>query len=49
MRGFLDGQYTVFGKVVSGMEFVDKIKKGEPQSAMMDNPDKIVSAKIEYK
>ena len=27
---FLDGQYTVWGKVVSGMEFVDKIKKGEP-------------------
>ncbi|MBI4922507.1 MAG: peptidylprolyl isomerase [Devosia nanyangense] len=47
--GFLDGQYTVFGKVVSGMEFVDNIKKGDPQSGLMDNPDKIVSAKIEYR
>jgi peptidylprolyl isomerase len=46
---FLNGQYTVFGKVVSGMEFVDSIKKGDPQSGSMDNPDKIVSAKIEYK
>jgi cyclophilin family peptidyl-prolyl cis-trans isomerase len=42
---FLDGQYTVFGKVVSGMEFVDNIAKGEPPPA----PDKIISAKIEYK
>ena len=29
---FLDGQYTVWGKVTSGMEFVDKIKKGAPGS-----------------
>jgi peptidylprolyl isomerase len=42
---FLDGQYTVFGKVASGMEFVDKITRGEPPA----NPDKIVSAKIEYR
>lgn len=34
----LNGQYTVWGKVVSGMEFVDKIAKGEPPA----NPDKIV-------
>jgi cyclophilin family peptidyl-prolyl cis-trans isomerase len=34
---FLNGQYTVWGEVVSGMEFVDKIKKGEPPS----KPDKI--------
>jgi peptidylprolyl isomerase len=39
---FLDGQYTVFGEVVSGMEFVDKIKRGEPPA----NPDKIVSMKL---
>ncbi|UJW85992.1 peptidylprolyl isomerase [Devosia sp. SL43] len=47
---FLDGQYTVFGKVVSGMEFVDALEKG-PQSAngAVANPDQIVSAKIEYK
>jgi peptidylprolyl isomerase len=39
---FLDGQYTVWGEVTSGMENVDKIKRGEPVS----NPDKIVSAKM---
>lgn len=39
---FLNGQYTVFGEVVSGMEFVDKIKRGEPPQ----NPDKIISAKL---
>ena len=38
---FLDGQYTVFGKVIEGMEFVDKIKRGEPAL----NPDKIISFK----
>jgi peptidylprolyl isomerase len=42
---FLDGQYTVFGRVVSGMEAVDKITRGEPPA----NPDKIISATIEYK
>ncbi len=47
--GFLDGQYTVFGKVVSGMEFVNNIKKGDPNSGAVDNPDKIISAKIVYK
>ena len=36
---FLDRQYTVFGKVVEGMEFVDKIKRGEPAP----EPDKIIS------
>ena len=35
---FLNNQYTVWGEVVSGMEFVDKIKRGEPPA----NPDKIV-------
>ena len=40
--GFLDRQYTVWGKVVSGMENVDKIKRGEP----VRNPDKIVKAHI---
>ena len=29
MRDFLDGQYTVWGKVIEGMEFVDMIKKGD--------------------
>jgi len=39
---FLDGQYTVWGRVVSGMEFVDKIKRGEPPS----NPDKIIKMQV---
>lgn len=39
---FLNRQYTVWGKVVSGMENVDKIKRGEP----VVNPDKIVSARL---
>ena len=39
----LDRQYSVFGKVISGMEFVDKIKKGDPRSGAVPNPDKILS------
>jgi peptidylprolyl isomerase len=39
---FLNRQYTVWGKVVSGMENVDKIKRGEP----VRDPDKIVSATV---
>jgi cyclophilin family peptidyl-prolyl cis-trans isomerase len=39
---FLDKQYTVWGKVVEGMENVDKIKRGEP----VHDPDKIVSMKV---
>ena len=39
---FLDGKYTVWGRVVSGMEFVDKIKKGEPPS----NPDKMIKVQV---
>lgn len=47
---FLDGQYTVFGKVVSGMEAVDALKKGPAeQNGQVEGPDKIVEAKIEYK
>jgi peptidylprolyl isomerase len=36
---FLDNQYTLFGRVIEGMEFVDQIKKGAGQSGMVDNPD----------
>lgn len=39
---FLDGQYTAWGRVVEGMEHVDKIARGEPPA----NPDKIVSLKV---
>ena len=41
----LDRQYSAFGKVVKGMEFVDMIKKGEPNSGSVSNPDKIISIK----
>jgi peptidylprolyl isomerase len=39
---FLDGQYTVWGEVIDGMEHVDKIKRGEP----VQDPDQIVSMKV---
>ena len=39
----LDRQYSAFGKVVRGMEFVDKIKRGDPNSGAVPNPDKIIS------
>ena len=43
---FLDRQYTVFGKVISGMEFIDKIKKGdENNNGAVSDPDKIISFK----
>ena len=43
---FLDNQYTVFGKVIEGMEFVDKIKRGdENNNGAVTDPDKIVSFK----
>ncbi|MBQ8686259.1 MAG: peptidylprolyl isomerase [Alphaproteobacteria bacterium] len=44
---FLDGQYTVWGNVISGMENVDKIKRGdEMANGAVENPDKIISAEI---
>ena len=47
---FLDGQYTVFGKVISGMELVDALAKGPAeQNGAVANPDQIINAKIEYK
>ena len=39
---FLDGQYTVWGKVIDGMEAIDAIKRGEP----VRDPDKIVSMRV---
>ena len=41
----LDRQYTVFGKVIKGMEFVDLIKRGDPNSGAVSDPDKIISLK----
>ncbi|PWL17872.1 peptidylprolyl isomerase [Falsochrobactrum shanghaiense] len=44
---FLNGKYTVVGKVASGMEAVDKIKKGnEADNGSVENPDKIIKATI---
>jgi peptidylprolyl isomerase len=44
---YLDGQYTVWGKVASGMEFVDRIKKGDRNdNGKVDNPDKIVKMRV---
>ena len=40
---FLDRQYTVFGKIVKGMEFVDLIKRGESSDGGVSKPDKIIS------
>jgi len=43
----LDGQYTVWGEVVSGMEFVDKIKKGDPgNNGLVGDPDRIVKLQL---
>ena len=39
---FLNGQYTVYGQVIEGMEHVDKIARGEPPA----NPDRILSMKV---
>jgi len=44
---FLDRQYTVFGKVVEGMEFIDMIKKGDGPNGSVSDPDKIISFKSE--
>ncbi|MGF1608961.1 MAG: peptidylprolyl isomerase [Kiloniellales bacterium] len=46
---FLNGQYTVWGRVVEGMEAIDQIKKAPAgrQSGMVDDPDKILSLKVQ--
>jgi peptidylprolyl isomerase len=44
---FLDGKYTIFGQVLSGMEFIDAIKKGDPaRNGTVMNPDRIVKMQI---
>jgi peptidylprolyl isomerase len=45
--GFLDGKYTVWGRVVSGMEHVDKIKRGDEfDNGHVENPDKIIKMEV---
>ena len=41
-NSFLNGQYTVYGRVIGGMEHVDKIARGEPPA----NPDRMISVKV---
>ena len=43
---FLDGKYTAWGQVIKGMEFVDKIKRGEGPNGMVQDPDKIISMRL---
>ena len=43
---FLDGKYTIFGQVTQGMDFIDAIKKGEPGSGRVTNPDRIVRMQV---
>ncbi len=43
---WLNGQYTVWGEVTSGMEFVDMIKKGTGQNGAVSNPDEIISMSV---
>lgn len=42
----LDGKYTVWGRVISGMEYVDAIKKGGGNNGAVSQPDKIISMKV---
>ena len=43
----LDRQYTVFGKVIKGMEFVDQIKRGKGSGGEVSDPDKIISLSVQ--
>jgi len=43
---FLDGQYTLWGQVIEGMEFVDQIKLGEGSSGSVKDPDKIIKMEL---
>jgi len=42
----LDGQYTIWGQVIDGMQFVDMIKRGSPGSGTVTNPDRIVHMRV---
>lgn len=43
---WLNGQYTVWGEVTSGMEYVDLIKRGTGSNGMVSNPDEIISISV---
>ena len=42
----LDGQYTIWGQVISGMELIDKLKRGAGGSGTVSNPDKIIHMRV---
>ncbi len=42
----LDGQYTIWGRVVQGMQFVDHIKRGSGSSGMVQDPDRIIRMRL---
>jgi len=42
----LDGQYTIWGEVISGMEFVDKIKRGSGGSGSVREPDRVIKMQV---
>jgi cyclophilin family peptidyl-prolyl cis-trans isomerase len=46
---FLDSQYTVFGRVIEGMDVVDKIKKGDGPNGMVRSPDAMLKVRTEKK
>jgi cyclophilin family peptidyl-prolyl cis-trans isomerase len=39
----LDRNYSAFGKVTKGMEYIDQLKRGDGPNGAVDNPDKIIS------
>ncbi|HWF93797.1 MAG TPA: peptidylprolyl isomerase, partial [Xanthobacteraceae bacterium] len=43
---YLNGQYTVVGQVVSGMDVVDKLKKGAGQSGAVTDPDRMLKVQV---
>jgi len=42
----LDGQYTIFGRVVEGMQYVDQIKRGTGSNGMVSDPDRIIKMRV---
>ncbi len=42
----LDGQYTIFGQVIKGMEYVDQIKRGDGPNGMVKDPDRIIRCRL---
>lgn len=44
--GFLNGQYTVVGKVIAGMDYVDKIKRGEGGNGEVTDPDRMIKVTV---